>query len=175
VSYFYLASFIGGLLLAVRLLFFGAERRRLRASNLLPLRRSEPAGVTFLLLFGVAGYLMNQYRALSPVGNAVTAVALGACFAAIVTRLAIATARRLPEHDPDDPRYLLQGRVGVVTIAIPADGEGMIRYDDAGTHLALRARDIAGLAVAVNEEVCIERIDAGVAYVERWVLVEQRL
>jgi hypothetical protein len=51
-TYLFLASFIAGLLLGVRVMFFGAERRQRIRPTRLPLRRSEPAIVGFLLMFG---------------------------------------------------------------------------------------------------------------------------
>jgi len=175
VSYLFLVSFIGGLLLTVRLMFFGAERRRRHPPDVLPLRRSEPAIVAFLLMFGIAGYVAVRNGRLVPAGSLIVATVLGIIFAAVMTRLAIVTARIQPEHDPDDPRFLLQGRVGLVTVAIPANGEGMIRYEDASTAVTVRAHDIENGAIAAGEEVCIERVEDGVAHVERWVLVEERL
>jgi membrane protein implicated in regulation of membrane protease activity len=175
VSFLFLAAFIAGLLLAVRLMFFGAERRRLSRSAALPLRRSEPAIVAFLTMFGIAGYLSVRNGRLTSIAALAIATILGIVFSAIVTRLAIVAERIQPEHDPDDPRFSLQGRVGVVTVSIPADGEGMIRYEDTGAFVTARARDIANGAIAVGEEVCIERVEDGVAYVELWSLVEERL
>jgi membrane protein implicated in regulation of membrane protease activity len=175
VPYLFLGSFIGGLLLAVRLMFFGAERRRHRGADSFPLRRSEPALVAFLLMFGIAGYLLTRHGALAPAAGTVVAVALALAWAALVTRLAIATARLQPGHDPDDLRYLLQGRLGIVTVAIPAGGEGMVRYEDGGQFHAVPARGIGDDAIAAEEEICIDRIEAGVAHVEPWKLVEQRL
>jgi hypothetical protein len=141
----------------------------------MPLRRSEPAIAAFLIMFGVAGYLLTRRGTLStPAGFAVAAV-LGLAWAAFVTRLAIATARVTPEHDPDDPRYLLQGHVAVVAEAIPADGEGSITVDEHAAQRMLRARMIDGSAVEDGVEVCIERVEDGVAFVELWSLVEARL
>ncbi len=173
--YLFLAFFITGLLLGVRLMFFGAERRRRPGVNTLPLRRSEPAAVAFLFMFGVVGYLLSQRAGFSAVGGAVVAGLAGVVFAAFVTWLAILTARLQPEHDPDDPRYVLQGRVGVVTELIPLGGEGMIRYEENGSSPTVAARDIGGGAIDAGEEVCIERMEDGVAHVELWRLVEQRL
>lgn len=175
--YLYLASFVAGLLLAVRLMFFGAERRRIPSPETLPLRRWEPAIVAFLAMFGIAGYVIVRGGALAPLSGAGAATLLAGVFAAVVTRLAIATARIQPEHDPDDPRYVLQGRVGIVTLAIPVDGEGMIRFQGSvqGTETAVRAREISGGAIAAGQEVCIERVEDGVAHVELWATVEQRL
>ena len=173
-SVVFLVTFITGLLLAVRIMFFGAERRRPRA-DILPLRRSEPAVSAFLIMFGVAGYLLTRPGRLSTASGVGAAITLGALWAALVTRLAIATARVQPEHDPDDPRYVLQGHVAVVVSSIPPDGEGMIAHGDAAAPRTLRARSIDGQPIDDGVEVCIERVDDGVALVERWALVEARL
>ncbi len=173
-SYLFLSAFIAGLLLAVRLMFFGAERKR-RLPGALPLRRWEPAAVGFLLAFGITGYLLTQHGGMRLSAAVVVALIIAAISAVSVTRLAIATARLQPEHDPDDPRYILQGRVGVVTVDIPAGGEGVIRYEDVGSTSVSRARDIGGGALAAGQEICIERLEDGVAYVELWALVEARL
>jgi hypothetical protein len=174
-SVFYLVAFVAGLLLAVRIMFFGAERRRKGSADALPLRRSEPAIAAFLVMFGVAGYLLTRPGRLSPGAGVSAALVLGGAWAALVTRLAIVTARVRPEHDPDDPRYVLQGHVAVVTAAIPANGEGAIAYGEADTRLSLRARSIDAQAIEAGLEVCIERVEDGVAFVEPWALVEARL
>lgn len=174
-SYLYLAGFVAGLLFAVRLMFFGAERRRLPSVQTLPLRRSEPAAIAFVSMFGASGYMLTRKSELSAWAVILLAAGFAIVFAAIVTRFAIATARIKPEHDPDDPRYVHQGVVGVVTVAIPAGGEGRIRFDGTGVGEECRARNILDDTIAAGEEVCIERIDDGVAHVELWSLVEGRL
>ena len=174
-TYLFLASFIAGLLLGVRVMFFGAERRRRLSADALPLRRSEPAIIGFLLMFGLAGYLLTRQGTVSPGAGALIAALLGLVWAVLVTRLAVATARLQPEHDPEDPRYVLQGHVAIVSAAIPADGEGMISFADAGAQRTVRARTIDGSAIGEGEEVCIERVEDDVAFVELWAIVEQRL
>ena len=171
----YLISFIAGLLLAVRIMFFGAERRRALTADAMPLRRSEPAISAFLVMFGVAGYLLSRPGRLSLAWGVGAALVLGALWATLITRLAIATARMRPEHDPDDPRYVLQGHVAMVTATIPAEGEGSIAYGDGVARHSLRARSIDDQAIEEGVEVCIERVEEGVAFVERWALVEARL
>ena len=173
-SYLFLAAFIAGLLLGVRVMFFGAERRR-RSADGLPLWRSEPAIVGFLLMFGVAGYLLTRRGTVSPGAGALIAVLLGLVWAILVTRLAVATARLQPEHDPEDPRFSLQGHVAIVTAAIPADGEGTITFSHGGAQSTVRARTLDGSAIGEGEEVCIERLEDDVAFVELWAIVEQRL
>jgi hypothetical protein len=141
----------------------------------MPLRRSEPAVIGFLLMFGVAGYLLTRNGTLSVAAGTGVAALLGLAWGALVTRLAVATARMQPEHDPEDPRYVLQGHVAIVAEAIPADGEGAITLSEGGVQRTVRARTIDGSAIAAGEEVCIERLDDGVAFVELWAIVEQRL
>ena len=174
-TYLFLASFIAGLLLGVRVMFFGAERRVRPSADALPLRRWEPAIVGFLLMFGLAGYLLTRRGTVSSGVGALIAALLGLVWAVLVTRLAVATARLQPEHDPEDPRFALQGHVAIVSVAIPADGEGAISFSDAGAQRTVRARTIDGSAIATGEEVCIERLEDDVAFVELWAIVEQRL
>ena len=126
-------------------------------------------------MFGVAGYLLTRNGTLSVAAGTGVAALLGLTWAALVTRLAVATARMQPEHDPEDPRYVLQGHVAIVAEAIPADGEGAITLLEGGVERTVRARTIDGSAIAAGEEVCIERLDEGVAFVELWAIVEQRL
>jgi membrane protein implicated in regulation of membrane protease activity len=174
-TYVFLLALFAGLLLGVRLMFFGAERRRLRAGTDLPLRRSEPALVGFLVMFGISGYLLTRHGAMRTGTGTATALLLGVAWAGVVTRVAIATARVQPEHDPEDPRYVLQGHVALVTSAIPAGGEGAIVLDEGGRSRSLRARTIDDSGVPAGQEVCIERVDDEVAYVEPWAAVEARL
>lgn len=173
-SVVFLLCFLAGILLGVRLLFFGAERRRVR-SGAMPLRRSEPALVAFLSMFGLAGYLFVRYSELSTARIVVSATVLAAAWAFLITRIAIATARIVPEVNPDDPRFALQGHVAVVSRDIPADAEGEIRVQHGSVTQTLRARNIGDGGIATGDEVCIERVDDGVAFVERWSLVEERL
>ncbi len=174
-SVVYLTSFFAGLLLGVRIMFFGAERRRARSADAMPLRRSEPALAAFLVMFGLAGYLLTRPGRLSPFAGGAAALLLGVSWAVLVTRLAISMARTRPEHDPDDPRYVLQGHVALVTIAIPAGGEGTISFGDAEGRRSLRARSIDDVAIDAGLEVCIERVDGDLASVELWAQVEARL
>lgn len=174
-SYVYLAAFIAGLLLTVRIMFFGAERRHARALDAMPLRRSEPAIAAFLVMLGVAGYLLSRYATLALPTSVGVAIACGAAWAAAVTGLAIATARVKPEHDPEDGRFTLQGHVTVVAERVPPDGEGAIAIPGGAEGIHLPARSLDGTAIEAGAEVCIERVEDGVALVELWSLVEARL
>ncbi len=170
----FLVCFIAGLLLAVRLMFFGAERRTVTPDST-PLRRSEPAIVALLLGFGIAGYLFHTRSGYGTAAVLMLALVIAVASAALLTRLAVVTASLVPEHDPEDPRYRLQGVVGHLLSCIPADGEGRVSFPDGSATRELLAREIESRAIEAGEEVCIERIDGDVAWVERWASVEARL
>jgi hypothetical protein len=174
-SYLFLIALFAGLLLGVRLMFFGAERRPVPARTDLAMRRSEPAKGGFHVLFGISGDLLTRHGTMSTGTGTATALLLGIAWAGVVTRVAIATARVQPEHDPEDPRYVLQGHVALVTSDIPAGGEGVIGLQEGGVSRSLRARTIDDSGVPAGHEVCIERVDDEVAYVEPWAAVEARL
>jgi hypothetical protein len=76
-TYLFLAAFIAGLLLGVRVMFFGAERRRLRSADAVPLRRWEPAVIGFLLMFGIAGYLLTRRGTVASAAGVGIAAVLG--------------------------------------------------------------------------------------------------
>jgi hypothetical protein len=170
----FLAFFLTGILFGVRLLFFGAERRRVQVGST-PLRRSEPALIAFAVMFGLLGYLFSRYSAFSTWKTVLVSAGISVLWAVAVTRVAIAMARLEPEVHPDDPRFVFQGRVAVVTREIEPDREGEVRLDDGLDSRPLRARSINPGGIAVGEEVCIERVEDDLAYVERWTLVEERL
>ena len=56
-----------------------------------------------------------------------------------------------------------------------ADGSGRDCYLVGGKRYATAAQSLDGTPVAVGTEVVIDRVENGVAYVESWVEVEQRL
>lgn len=170
----FLLCFLAGILFGVRLLFFGAERRHPKEGSI-TLRRSEPAAIAFVTMFGLTGYLFARSGSLATSRIIGYSLVLAAAWAFIVTRLAIAAARVVPEVNPDDPRFTLQGCVAVVTRDIPADAEGEISFEVGPATQSLRARHIGEGGIPAGDEVCIEHVDDGVAFVERWSLVERRL
>src|SRR5258705_2926755 len=150
-TFLFLFAFIAGLLLGVRVMFFGAERRRLRPADAMRLRRSEPAVVGVLLMFGIAGYLLTRHGTVSGAVGVAIATLLGLVWAVLVTRVAVATARVQPEHDPDDPRYVLQGHVALVSTPIPSDGEGQITFAGAGACRTIPALTIDRTPIAQGQ------------------------
>jgi membrane protein implicated in regulation of membrane protease activity len=166
--------FIAGLLLGVFAMLNGVEKpprqtgRRRFSLNL-------PTVAGFATVFGLGGWLLVRFTALSPAADVGLAALIGA--ASAVGGIILIAGWMIPAARAEvvDARYELQGCVARV-IAVHDDGRrGVIEYSDAtGLHTA----DAHGLDDAVLEagtDVAIERIEDGVAYVEAWALVEARL
>ena len=69
----------------------------------------------------------------------------------------------------------MQGTVATVTHAISATKPGEISYSFRGQPTLIAARSVSGEPVAAGTEVVIDRIGDGIADVELWSVVEQRL
>jgi membrane protein implicated in regulation of membrane protease activity len=172
----YLASFIGGLLYAVRVMLNGVERpREENPSGERSFRVSPPVVATFAVVFGVAGYAMTRALPASLATNVVVAAGLGILFSVIAARLVLKWWTLTPEHDVEGDREMLQGHLARVTKSIRADVDGEVAFDFANEHRVLRARSCDAGALVAGTEVVIEHIDDDVAYVEAWAEVEKRL
>jgi hypothetical protein len=174
----FVAALILGLLLAVRAMLLGVERGRspFGTQPARPnVRFSTPVVSAFATTFGAFGYLLTRPGRMALATGTVVALLIGAAAAAYAVRLVRRAAAFVPEHDPDDPRYVLQGHVATVTAPIGPAGEGEIAYVVEGTRHTTRARGLDGSMADRGVEVVIERIEDGVAYVEPWVEVEKRL
>jgi hypothetical protein len=112
---------------------------------------------------------------MGPAAGTVIALVIGGLAGAFALRLVRRAAAFVPEHDPDDPRYVLQGHVATVTAPIRPGGEGEIAYVVEGARHTARARGLDGSTAEQGIEVVIERIEDGIAYVEPWAEVEKRL
>jgi membrane protein implicated in regulation of membrane protease activity len=169
----FLASLTIGLLLGVYFISTGVERDRPGGATRLAL--ALPATAAFATVYGLVGYLLLRYAAMgtaAAVAIAVVAAATAAYGAvALVTRWAVPSAAA----DPVDPRYLLQGTPARVTRAIRASRDGEVSYELDGARYATSARSFDGSALDVGDEVVIDRVEDGIAYVEAWALVERRL
>ena len=172
----YLASFIGGLLLGVRIMIYGVERPR----------EEHPAGersfslspavlVAFGLVFGIVGYVLTARQTGTDVSRLVISAVLGAIAAIVTARSVRRWWTVTPEHDVDDPRYVLQGILARVTKAIAPGVDGEVAFTVGDEHRVLKARGIDDTPLAAESEVVIERIEDDVAYVESWAEVEKRL
>ena len=175
----FVAALIAGLLLAVRAMLLGVERRRIPLGAAPPptpsVRFSTPVVSAFATTFGAAGYLLTRPGRLGIPTGTIVALIAGTVAGMFAVRLVRRAAAFVPEHDPDDPRYVLQGHVATVTAPIGQNGDGEITYVVEGTRHTVRARGLDGSTADRGVEVVIERIEDSVAYVEPWVDVEKRL
>jgi hypothetical protein len=176
-----------GLVLGVVAMLYGTERRV--RSALAPHERqsehdpaAEPSPVlnlaslaAFTFGFGLTAYLVSS-RADWPIAAEVVAAAIAGGLSmglqsVLIARWAIPSARA----DQPDARFLLQGTIGRLTQGVPEHGEGAMRYELDEHAYELPARTIDGGALASGTEVVIDRVEDGVAFVESWAVVEQRL
>jgi membrane protein implicated in regulation of membrane protease activity len=172
----FLASFIGGLLLAVRVMIVGVERpREENPAGERSFRLSPPVVSAFGVVFGAVGYIL--YR---PIGVTVAtaigvAVVLGVVAAVIAAHFVRKWWAVTPEHEHEDERYTLQGHIARVTKPIRADVDGEVAYELGDKRHVLKARSFDDVALSVGTDVVIERIEDEIAYVEAWMEVEKRL
>ncbi len=175
----FLFTFVAGLLLAVRAMLLGVEQQAPlgAAPPSSPVLRSWTAVVgAFAVVFGLVGYLATRSGALDTLVSSLVATAAGATAALGTAWLVRRAVAFVPEHDPDDPRYVLQGHVATVLRSITGDAPGEISYVLEGEEHVVPARGVDGSTAGRGEEVVIERLDEhGTAWVEPWHAVEQRL
>lgn len=172
----FLASFIGGLLLAVRIMIAGVERpRTAHPAGERTFRLSPPVVAVFAVVFGLLGYVLWRRH----LGSVATQVGIAAAVAVVV---AMITARLVrdwwkvtPEFETDDERFVLQGHVARVTKSIADGVDGEVVFEHEGKSHVHRARGIDATPLAAGDEVVIERIEDDIAYVESWAEVEKRL
>ena len=182
---FFLAAFLTGLGLGVYSMIRGVERIGSgRAPELDALGRpigasrmalTAPTSGAFATLLGITGYLLGRYSQLTVALQLVVSVAIALLGTVVATRAVAHWAKQAAEEDAVDERYLLQGHPAQVVASIAASSAGEIAYVVGGNRYATAAQSLDGTPVAAGTEVVIYRVENGVAYVELWVEVEQRL
>ena len=170
--------FLGGLLLAVRVMLFGVQRRV--DSEHMSHRRWPLALAAFLAAAGALFYARSTVTSGWVTVVVLIGVGLGAGAWWLVQRSA-----SIPSTDPeDDPRYRFQGHVARVIEPIETRAGGVpagrIAFDFDGRRYEFRARWTPGdweegAFGRVESEVVIERVEDEVAFVEPWAVVEERL
>ena len=181
--YVFLAAFLAGLVLGVHVMMHGVERVRSAlpvrpgADGRYPASATRPVLAGFLTIFGLLGYVAHRNRdGLWPAGllASIAGGLVGAWIGNIVVkRWAIPAAIA----DQPDERFVLMGHLGRVTAPIGAGAEdaGAIAYEIDGVTRTAGARALDGTPIAAGTDVVIERIEDGVAWVEPWSQVEQRI
>ncbi len=165
--------FLAGLLLSVRVMVAGVELSRGAEQSIVRSRWATLAGALTL-----SGFLGAVSVRLSPSAALVGALVLGGVVVgALSAQFIVSRAVAIPPGDHGfDARFALQGVPAMVVDSIPANGDGFVQLPagrEAGT--PIRARSVDGSAIARGEEVGVERIESGVAFVEVWSAIEARL
>ena len=178
--YVFLAAFLAGLVLSVHVMMHGVEKvqsalpTRPAPDGRYPASAARPALAGFLTLFGLFGYLAHRERDGLWLAGLVASLVGGIIGAwigvAIVKRWAIPGALA----DQPDERFVLMGHVGRVTAPI-GETPGAIAYEVDGVVHTTVARALDGTTIAAGTDVVIERIEDGIAVVEPWSEVEQRI
>jgi len=172
--------FGAGMLLAVRVMFFGVRRitgpdsHRTRAW---PLAIASGLGVAGVVLY------IQAWRGGEMTTFAWAVVVILSMVASVGARITVqrSEAAAALTTDPDeDPRYKHQGHVARVVSKIGGGSAGRISFVIDGQALELSAKWLPGTTAsdkdgAVDSEVVIEHVEGDLAFVEPWALVEGRL
>lgn len=172
--------FLLGLLLAVRVMFFGVQRR-LDDEHLA--HRAWPLALAaFLFAAGALSYTRASAGVTTGWAALVVLISVGAGAGAWWL---VRHSAAIPSTDPeDDPRYRFQGHVARVIALIEARGDvasaGRIAFNFDGKRHEFRAcwspeSEAVRHAIGVDDEVVIDRVEGELAYVEPWTVVEERL
>ena len=129
--------------------------------------------MTFLAWFGGAGALLTAHLQFGLMLALVISSFAGLLGASLVFLFLVKVL--LPHDRSMDPAdYDMVGVLGAITVAIRlGDGTGEMVYVQDGTRKSVAVRADDGKAIPVGEEVVVTRFEEGVAYVRRWVELEQ--
>lgn len=170
----FLTTFIGGLVLAVFAMLHGVEHMRRSRRGTPSAFLNLPAVAAFAVGFGAVGYPLASRTRLSTWGILLIAVATGiVATSGMITLLARWALRGIPQSGMTDDE--IQGQFATVTRDIPINAPGEISYEHLGRKLNIPARGLGKKALPSGTDVVIDRIEGGVAFVEEWSVVEQRL
>lgn len=173
----FLAAFIGGLVLAVFAMLHGVEytRRKRNRSRVPSPFLNLPAVAAFTVGFGAAGYPLASRTILPAWAIILIAVGGGAlAITGMITLLARWALRGLSAPLPAED-HEIQGQLAVVTADITPARDGEISYELLGRRELVPARSLGATVIVSGSDVVIDRIEDGVAFVEEWAVVEQRL
>ena len=169
----FLVTFIGGLVLAVLAMLHGVEHTRRNRSRAPSPFFNLPALAAFAIGFGAAGYPLASRTRLPAWAILLIAIATGAlAISGMITLLAQWALRGDSTGSAGDE---IQGELAVVTRDITPGAPGEISYQRSGRELRVRAQALTAKPLAAGVEVVIDRIENGIAFVEEWSVVEQRI
>jgi hypothetical protein len=169
----FLVLLLLGLALGVVAMLRGIDRHLQRRGRVGPF--NMPTVAAFATVAGAVGYLLVRYTTLHTL--VVSGIALASGLAGAVGMFTLLAGVVVPSaaKDVEDPRFVLQGHFAQVTAGIGAGTRGEIAYEHDGGRQSTSAEALDGQPIEVGAEVVIERIEDGVAYVERWSRIARDL
>ena len=171
----FLVAFIAGLVLAVIAMLHGVEHTRPNRSRAPSPFFNLPALAAFAIGFGAVGYPVASNTRLPGWGVLLIAAASGAlAISAMITLLARWALRGATANLAAD-EHEIQGQFAVVTRDITAVTPGEIKYELLGREIRVPAKTLTAKPLSTGVDVVIDRIENGVAFVEEWAVVEQRI
>jgi len=171
----FLTAFVGGLVLAVFAMLHGVEHTRAKGVRAPSPFFNLPTVAAFAVGFGAVGYPLAS-RTRLPVWSILSiAVASGALAISGMIILLAQWALRGAATSSANTDHEIQGQLAMVTRTIAPSVVGEITYEHLGTEVRLPAKALSMKPLLTGAEVVIDRIEDGVALVEEWAVVEQRL
>lgn len=169
--------FLIGIGVTVLSMLAGVERRRTNAPSPqdISARFARPTIAGFCLGFGALGYVLIRATSLGTPAVLTLATIGGAALAGGAIGMIAGWALPAARREVPDLRYEYQGQLARVLTGIEMTQAGMIRFTADDVQRDVPARGVTDEVIAAGTEVVIERIEDGVAYVEPWERVEQRL
>ena len=170
----YLIAFLGGLALAVHVMLNGVERWKRRRSKKPSAALNPPTVAGLAIGLGASGYLFSTRSALSPWIILLISLIIGGIALTGMIVLMAKWALRSPVllHAEEEE---LSGQVATVTKAITAHEPGEITWHAWEKRHVLPACGFGDAEIPQGIEVVIDVVENGVARVELWSVVEQRL
>ena len=174
-SILFVVAFTGGLVLAVIAMLHGVEYTRPKRSRAPSPFFNLPALAAFAVGFGAVGYPVASRTGLAAWGVLLIAAGSGAlAMSGMITLLASWALRGVKANSTAD-EYEIQGQLAIVTRDIGATVPGEIRYELLGREIRVPAKTLTEKPLSAGAEVVIDRMENGIAFVEEWAVVEQRI
>ena len=170
---FFLSSFVIGLGLAVYSMLHGVESSKSGHTKRPSAFFNAPSFSTFTIVIGAVGYLLVTRTKVGLIP--ILAIGIGASFIATTTAVVLLARWALPHSGDENEADSLQGLIGRVTRSISASSPGEIAFLSNGAKRTIAAQGIEESEIPRDTEVVIDRIQNGIARVELWSTVEQRL
>lgn len=134
---------------------------------------NTPSLSTFTIVIGAVGYLLVTRTQIGLVP--IVAIGISAAFIATTTAVVLLARWALPHFGNENEADAFQGLVARVTRSISPSSPGEIAFLSNGAKRIIAAQGIEESEIPRDTEVVIDRIQNGVARVELWSAVEQRL